>query len=138
MRKQTVIQTIASASQALHNCKQSGNTLWQERWETLLTRLEQEALPQGFGINSGCKIDREKSNESKVYIDTGYHHMNEGGFYDGWTYHVVTISPAFDGIVIRISGRNRNDIKEYLEETFHRCLMRECVVDVVDQKIKLV
>ena len=49
--------------------------------------------------------------------------MNENGFYDGWTDHTLTVRPSLvHGIELEISGRNRNDIKEYLHETFHSAL----------------
>lgn len=48
--------------------------------------------------------------------------MNENGYYDGWTEHTVTVVPTFDGVDIRIGGRNRNDIKEYMHQTFDQAL----------------
>jgi hypothetical protein len=51
--------------------------------------------------------------------------MNDAGYYDGWTDHIVIVSPSFDGIDIKISGRNRNDIKDYLHDVFHAALTEE-------------
>jgi hypothetical protein len=50
--------------------------------------------------------------------------MNDGGFYDGWTEHTVVVTPSFRGINLRISGRDRNQIKEYLYETYDYALTR--------------
>jgi hypothetical protein len=52
--------------------------------------------------------------------------MNDAGYYDGWTYHVVTVRPslAFE-IDLRVSGPNRNDIKSHIAETFHHALTLE-------------
>jgi len=48
-----------------------------------------------------------------------FHHMDENGYYDGWSEHVVTVKPSlcFD-ILITVSGRNVRDIKEYILDTF--------------------
>ena len=53
-----------------------------------------------------------------------FHHMDDNGYYDGWTEHVVTVKPSlcFD-IEISVSGRNRNGIKEYILDTFHHLLI---------------
>jgi len=37
----------------------------------------------------------------------------------------VIVTPAFDGIDVRITGRNRNNIKDYLGEMFHFILTRQ-------------
>jgi hypothetical protein len=52
--------------------------------------------------------------------------MDENGFYDGWTDHTITIRPdlvfQFD---MRISGRNKNEIKDYIAECFFHALNAE-------------
>ena len=45
--------------------------------------------------------------------------------YDGWTEHTVTVTPSFSGFNMRISGRNRNDIKDHMHETFYSALHTE-------------
>jgi hypothetical protein len=55
-------------------------------------------------------------------LETAFHHMTEYGYYDGWTEHTVRVYPEFDGFRMTISGRNRNDIKDYIYDTFHDCL----------------
>lgn len=67
-------------------------------------------------------IDRDKTTGSKIVLTMSYHHMDEGGYYDGWTDHTITITPSFDGIDIAIGGRNRNDIKDYLHEVYYYAL----------------
>jgi hypothetical protein len=54
--------------------------------------------------------------------------MTEGGMYDGWTEHTVVVTPSLAfGINIRITGRNRNDIKDYLHDVFHEALTKGVV-----------
>lgn len=62
--------------------------------------------------------------------------MNDAGMYDGWTEHVITILPSFSGITISVSGSNRNDIKDYLAETFDYTLYQ--IVDTNSDKLSIV
>jgi hypothetical protein len=48
--------------------------------------------------------------------------MDDGGGYDGWTEHTITVTPSFRGFDLTISGRDRNDIKDYLHQTFDHVL----------------
>ena len=51
--------------------------------------------------------------------------MNEHGFYAGWTKHMVTVRPSLAfGLDVRIGGRDRNAIKDYLAEVFLHALTR--------------
>jgi hypothetical protein len=61
-----------------------------------------------------------------LVIVTSYHHMNDAGMYDGWTDHKVIVTPSLvHGFVLRITGRNRNDIKEYIADLFQQSLMAD-------------
>ena len=51
----------------------------------------------------------------------GFHHGRHGS-YDGWTHHTAVVTPSFDGINLRITGVNRNGIKQYLHDLFHFAL----------------
>ena len=113
-----LFRSIASACQAWRSCHDSGNVEWESRWTAYLDRIEKECLPSGSGFDAGTTIDREKSGPDRLVFLTSFHHMNDGGCYDGWTDHVVTVAPTFNGPDIRVSGRNRNDIKDYIVDTF--------------------
>jgi hypothetical protein len=82
-------------------------------------------LPSGSGIDSGTKIDLDKSHAEKIIFYFGFHHMDENGFYDGWTEHTLVVTPSFTGINLRIGGRDRNQIKEYLYDTYDYALTCE-------------
>lgn len=82
-----------------------------------IEKLEKR-LPCGSGIDSGCKIDADNSGINKVIITFGYHFMNENGYYDGWTDYKLIITPAFLGINMKIAGKNRQGIKDYLYDLF--------------------
>ncbi len=123
MRK--VYQSLASAIVARANCIQVNNVEWRDRHEETIDTIV-DNLPSGGGIDNGTKIDLDASGANRIVLSVAYHHMNENGYYDGWTDHKITIVPSFDGIDLRISGRNRNDIKDYLAETYHYALTQEC------------
>jgi len=83
-------------------------------------------LPHGSGIDSGIKLDFDKSTGEKLILTTSFHHMNEGGYYDGWTSHQITVTPSLRfGLNLHITGRNRNDIKEYLHECIESALKEQ-------------
>ncbi len=117
-----VYQSLARACGALHRCEQSGNTEWQTKWENQI--LEQlEDFPSGSGFDNGTKIDLEASNDEILVFHTAFHHMNDNGMYDGWTEHTVTVTPSLGlDFHLKISGRDRNDIKEYISECFSTVL----------------
>jgi len=125
MEPKPVIQHLASALAARLNCIKSDNTEWQHEWEEVILGIENNDLPSGSGVDSGCSIDLDKSTAERIIIHTSYHHMDDYGSYDGWTEHTVTITPAFDGFNLKISGRNRRDIKEYLGDLFYEALSRK-------------
>lgn len=95
--------------------------------ESVLDYIEKNLLPSGSGVDSGTQIDRDKSNPGKIVLSTSYHHMDEGGCYDGWTEHTVIVTPSFSGFDLRITGRNRNDIKDYLGDRYYHALAEKIV-----------
>ena len=85
-------------------------------------------LPSGSGIDSGCAIDEEKSSRNKIVIHSSFHHMDENGFYCGWSDFTVTVTPDFvNDFNLKIVGRNAiypafSDTKEYLYSVFYDAL----------------
>lgn len=115
----TLIQAIVTTQTAIENCQRSGNTDWYGKWAAYKAQLA-DLLPSGSGIDAGTRI--LEVTPERVRFAADFHHMDENGMYDGWTEHVVTVRPAFDGFSVSVSGRNRNDIKGYLADVFHACL----------------
>jgi hypothetical protein len=122
-----VYQQLASSVQARLNCQVSGNAEWFDKHGDTIEDIQKNRLPSGSGIDNGCQVDLDKSNGDKIVIHLGYHHMNENGFYDGWTEHTATITPSFDGIDIKLSGRDRNDINDYLADVLYHSLTADYV-----------
>lgn len=90
------------------------------------------ALPSGSGFDVGTRII--KADDSVIVFETEFHHMDENGLYDGWTNHMVVVKASLIfGIDIKVSGRNRNEIKSYITETFNNYLVEE--FDWVEQGV---
>lgn len=123
MKNQSIIQQIAQAVMARQNCTKFGNTEWFEKWTDRLRAIQRNYLPSGSGIDNGTKIDLDRSTGEKIVLTAGFHHMDQHGYYDGWTDYTITVRPSFVfGIDISIRGRNRNDIKTYLHDMYSHAL----------------
>ena len=85
-----------------------------DRCEAIIKQFE-DGLPIGSGIVATEVIS---VTNKKIVISFDYHHMDEHGYYDGWTHHEARITATFGGYTMYISGRNRNYIKDYLHELF--------------------
>jgi hypothetical protein len=126
---------IATCVDAMHNCiknqEQSPHLVeWVGRHRERAEWMAKEYLPSGSGIDSGTTVDVAASTSDKLVLNTAFHHMNERGYYDGWTEHTVTVRPSLmHEITLSISGRDRNDIKDYLHEIFHQALTAEIPAD---------
>ena len=117
-----VYQKIHSLSIAIDNCIKSGNTLWQERHENSLNAIMEDS-PSGSGFDDGTTLYAVE--QTKMVFETSFHHLNNNGYYEGWTKHYIYVKPTFDGIDLRITGQNRNDIKEYISDVFYTWLNSE-------------
>ncbi len=110
---------LASANLALAHCKDSGNKEWHANWEERIVELMDQHAPRGSGFDSGTLFDFDASSSVKLVFQTSFHHMDANGGYDGWTEHQVIATPSFTGINIRVTGSNRNDIRDFIAEVFH-------------------
>lgn len=112
---------ISTAIGARDRCAKSGNKEWETKHQDRIDSCL-ESFPSGSGFDSGTKLD-ESSTPERLVFNTSFHHMNDGGYYDGWTEHQVIITPSLEmGYSMRITGRNRNDIKELIGDYFSDCL----------------
>ena len=81
-------------------------------------------LPRGSGIDAGTTI--VSVTDKQIVLTAGYHHMNEGGYYDGWTEHTIRVRPSLMlGMIVTVGGPNRNQIKDYLQELYARVMDQE-------------
>lgn len=122
MRERNLAETIAGLCGARKRCIAANNTDWERNHTAELLRIGDELLPSGSGIDCGTTIDLDASSDEKIVLACEYHHTNDVGYYDGWSSHRITITPSFMGLNIKISGRDRNLIKDYLYEVYRYCL----------------
>ena len=131
-RTKTLAAWIAEVSEWAERAENNPNAQW---GGIARTRLEQlvNMLPSGSGIDCGTNL--VSASATKIVLECSFHHMDEHGYYDGWTKHRITVRPTFDSIDISVSGRNRNDIKEYLHEVYALALS-EKIVETVDPETR--
>ena len=133
----TVLNRIAHHATAWANCTESGNTHWQAIHERMVDYLVAHELPAGSGIDAGTQFEigqlLERSTTAiqnwrlpRLTFTTAFHHMNEAGYYDGWTEHKVIVrADLLMGYTLDITGRDRNQIKEYLADLYQAAFDRE-------------
>ena len=118
-------QAIASALQALRTCEKK-RTENPQHWGNMvdfhqarIDAIVKRYFPSGSGFDCGTKFDADKSNPEKLVFTTEFHHTSEHGYYDGWTQHTITVRASLaHGFDFRVSGKNRNEIKDFISDTF--------------------
>lgn len=117
--KRINIANLAVRLKAYKNCVKANKEDWQEIHKSQICEML-ENLPSGSGLDNGVKFDWDNSNDTKLIFKFSYHHLNEDGYYDGWTDHVLTLTPTFvHGFDLKISGKDKNNTKDYLYDLFN-------------------
>lgn len=129
----TVVQFIADHVRSYYNntnnpqAKPGSNRIIYDD----LQELVKFWMPSGSGIDCGTKIDISGSTPTKLYFTFDYHHMNQHGFYCGWTSHALIVRPDFDDFTMQIIGQHRSKKKhetqvfhDYLCDTFRHALLQ--------------
>jgi len=119
---------LARAMAQLRHCEKSGNEEWAEKTQLRIEKLC-DTLPHGSGIDgTHPRLQTEESSLNRLQISPAdYHHMDEYGYYDGWSSHDIIVTPSLAfGFKLRVTGRDKNDIKEFLYQVFEYAL-RELV-----------
>lgn len=125
--KAKLYQHLARKLAAIANCKAHGNREWCERHQDAIVKLS-DFLPHGSGFDRGTKLLQPESNPEKLVFSADFHHMDDGGFYCGWTEHTVIVTPSLVfGFTLKVTGRDKRDIKDYIASTFHELLSREYI-----------
>lgn len=119
-------QALASRIAARENCATSGNDEWRIKHTDKIRELVDQHLPAGSGFDRGTELEIALSTPEKLVFCTDFHHMNDAGYYDGWTEYQVIVKPSLlFGFTLRVTGRDRNGIKEYILDTFNAALSQE-------------
>jgi hypothetical protein len=118
-----VYQALARKMAALRGCEETGNAEWAEKHTDAINSIVDEKFPSGSGWDNGTAFHMDESTGEKLVFSGSFHHMNEGGMYDGWTDHTIIVRPSLEfGSDIRVTGRDRNEIKGYIGEMFSEAL----------------
>lgn len=124
--KTKVYQAIARSLDAYKRCAKESNHPWTDKHKENIDRIVKNHMPHGSGFDNGTSLDFEKSSATKLVFNTSFHHMDDNGFYCGWTDHTVTVEADLTfGFTLKISGRNKRSIKDPISEDFHHCLSEE-------------
>jgi hypothetical protein len=130
------LMQLANTLQALQSCQQKAKESepdsdqkihwngWVSRHDDVIQDLLKD-LPHGSGLDAGVEFEPKESTPQKLVFYTSFHHMNDNGYYDGWTDHKLIITPLFGGFDIRITGKNKRQIKEYLSQLFYEVFTAE-------------
>jgi hypothetical protein len=118
-----IYQQIASALAAANNCETSGNTEWYARHHERIEHIVRDHLPSGSGFDAGSHLVLSDSSDDRLTFSTSFHHMNSDGYYEGWTHHMVIVTPSLaSGFNIEVTGEDHNGINDYIGEVFHSAL----------------
>jgi len=121
-----IYQKLSSLLNARQNCRNSNNREWEIKHDEEIKKIVDNYLPSGSGWDVGTSLVESESSDEKIVLSGGFHHMDENGGYDGWTDHKITVKPSLQfGFVLHISGKDRNQIKEYLHDIFDNSLNGE-------------
>lgn len=121
-------QWIAQRLAQIENLRQPGSVAIVTE-EDVMSQVEDRVkkyMPSGSGFDAGTQLDWDRSTKNRLVFTTEYHHMDEHGGYDGWTTHDVIVKPdlCFD-FTLRITGRDRNQIKDYIYQEFNHRLLTD-------------
>lgn len=125
-----IAEALSRAIVSGRNAEASGNTVWAEKWQARIADI-MDGAPWGSGFDNGTHLGSgHKQSDRRLTFATSFHHMSDGGFYDGWSDHIITIDATFTGLGVKVSGRNRNDIKDYIAEVFSCWLSEPWCYDI--------
>lgn len=121
----TLASLLASYTNHMGKVAKDGDIEAEPSFEDAIRGLVKGYMPSGSGFDCGTEFDFDRSTDSKLVFHTSFHHMDEGGGYSGWTDHTITVRPSFNGLTIKVSGRNKDGICDYIGDTFYEALMRK-------------
>lgn len=127
-QSEKVYAQIASLLQAIQNCEKSGNSEWSEKHKDRIESIIDQYFPSGSGFDQGTKLDWDRSTPEKLFFVAPFHHMDENGFYCGWSDHVFKVTPSLAfGFTLKVSNPDRAKSwdMEYFHETFDYALNQE-------------
>lgn len=109
----------------------SDNPIFEEKGEETIRQIMDSFAPSGSGFDSGISLDLERSKVDRLVFSADFHHMDDNGYYCGWSHHTVVVTPTllWDTPVLRVTGRDKRQIKEYIGDVFHEFLNEKLCYD---------
>lgn len=96
---------------------------WVGNHERRIKDLCREFLPSGSGFDKGTDLDLADSTADRLVFHTAFHHMDDNGFYDGWTDHTVLVTPSLIfGFTLYVKGKDKRQIKDHIHESLDHAL----------------
>lgn len=126
------ITLIAQHFDGWYRAVKESNNQRMDTNSVFIDRICDLVMPHGSGIDGNhAKLDFDRSKPNRlVFAPFDFHHMNDGGYYDGWSEHELIVSASLaHGYELKITGRDRNDVKEYLYQTIDYAITRELFYD---------
>ena len=91
-------------------------------------------LPSGSGFDGKIELD-EKSTDKKIILHVEYHHMNDNGFYDGWSTFKIIITPslAYDYSLV---VKGETVVKKYFYDGVFKNYIIDTFMPYLDKEMK--
>jgi len=119
-------ERLARVVGARLSCIENDNEVWAETHEDTIDKI-MKGFPSGSGFDSGTTIDLQNSTGEKLIFLTSYHFMDEMGGYDGWEDYKIIVTPSLCfSINVKVVGKNRDAIKDYIGDIFFESLWLDC------------
>lgn len=121
-------EKIAQTFGAYMNCTTADTVT---EWEQTIEDLVKEHMPSGSGFDNGTEFAFDDSTPERLVFRSAYHHMNETGYYDGWSVFKIIVTPSLVfGFTLQLRSigpfnRKYADTKDYILETFQEALDSE-------------
>jgi hypothetical protein len=135
-------KVYAHIANLFHSATTATNPYWAKAWKHILIEVIQEHLPSGSGFDNGCSLNFEESKTNKLVINCDYHHMDENGYYDGWSYNKIVITPdlrwEFNMKLVNMKGgkKLKDYDREYFIDTLNHHLNQEVDIYEIVNKYK--
>src|SRR3990167_4042165 len=123
-----VYQELARSFVAMENCRKDLNDTWYDRHEERIEFIIKNIFPHGSGIDGKTEIVLEKCNENRLIFSSGYHCMDQNGYYDNWVnFTIKVIADLSFGYRLQIVGNFKRywHVKDYLHELYTYALDQE-------------
>lgn len=129
----TLANEFAFTILQIKNCRNSKNHEFLNIAEQRLSRLTKDFIESGPIESVYCSID--DSSLEKIVFHVTFHHMNDLGYYCGYTEHKVTIRQTFIGLCVTVSGQNKRDCKIYIADVFDNALSSQYVLSSKEREV---